>query len=278
MSTPGWSRRPMWRRPVSTGAEVNRYTKVTGLEQRPEGGWDRGHRHGDHRGRARRQRRRALGARGRQAGGALHPAARHGAPLHRHRAGARAEGPRARDHQHVRLHGRDLPATGGAGRPPRHLRAGLPRLGGGRCAGRLPQPAPAGRPGPDLARVGAGLPAFPGAGERRRQEGRQWALHLRAGRQPAGRARQGSAEFLAGVRRDGGLQPGRRDRPRPVALDGGERPRPGRAGHGRGPLRPLRDPALHPHQGRGKLPPALPLRLSERGAACRQAVPAHARL
>ena len=67
MSTPGWSRRPMWRRPAQHGAEVNRFTKVTGLSSGPRAldvVTDNGH----HRGRARRQRRRALGARGRQAG------------------------------------------------------------------------------------------------------------------------------------------------------------------------------------------------------------------
>ncbi len=47
------------------------------------------------------------------------------------------------------------------------------------------------------------LRAFPGARPRRHPQGDQRALHLRAGRQPAGRAGAWPAQLLGGLRRDG---------------------------------------------------------------------------
>ena len=81
--------------------------------------------------------------------------------------------------------------------------------------------AAAAGPGPDRAVAGGGVPAFPGAGEGRDQAGDQRALHLRAGRQPAGRAGAGADELLGGLRGDGGVQPGRRRRAGARELDDG---------------------------------------------------------
>ena len=130
----------------------------------------------------------------------------------------------------------------GAGRAARHLRAELGAVVARRDAGRLstasscPTISSASRP--ELER---GFKHFPARRQRRHQEGRQRALHLRARRQPAGRAGAGLQEFLARLRGHGRLQPGRRHRPRAVALDGGERSRPGRAADGRRALRAVRD-------------------------------------
>ena len=92
-------------------------------------------------------------------------------------------------------------------------------------AGRLPLAAPAGRLRPHRARARGRLPAFSGRRPGRREEVDQRAVHLRAGRQSAGRPGQGPAELLGRLRRHGRVQPGRRHRPRPVALDGGGRSR-----------------------------------------------------
>jgi dimethylglycine dehydrogenase len=207
------------------GVEIERFTRVTALEAAGRRQLGRRHRQGRHPRRARRQRGRAVGARGRQDGRPVDPGARDGASLHRHRGGAGARGAGARDHQHVGLHRRDLPAPGRPGRAARHLRAGKRALGARRDAGRLPQPAPARRSRAHLAGARARFQAFPGGRQGRAQEGGQRPLHLRPGRQSAGRTGPGPAELLARLRGHGRVQPGRRHRPGAIALDGSERSR-----------------------------------------------------
>ncbi len=84
------------------------------------------------------------------------------------------------------------------------------------AVGFRPRTAAAG-PRPHRAVAGGRLPAFPGAGECRHQAGHQRPLHLRAGRQPAGRPGAGPDQLLVRLRRHGRLQPGRRRRPGAVA-------------------------------------------------------------
>ncbi len=83
---------------------------------------------------------------------------------------------------------------------------------------------------------------LPGAGTRGRQERDPRPLHLCARRQPAGRPGAGPAQLLVGLRRDGGLQPGRRRGPDAGAMDDRGRTRARRDGDGRGPLRRLDQP------------------------------------
>ena len=117
-----------------------------------------------------------------------------------------------------------------------------------------------------------GLPAFPGARARRHQQGDQRPVHLRAGRQSAGRAGARAAQLLGGVRGDGRLQPGRRHRPGAVALDGAQtiRARTSCRWTSRASARSPRR-STPSHQGAGELRAALPPGLSERGAAGRAA-------
>ena len=67
------------------------------------------------------------------------------------------------------------------------------------------------------------LQTLPGAGACGDQVGDPRPLHLRARWQPAGRAGAGAAQLLVGLRRHGGLQPGRRRGPEPCAMDGRRR-------------------------------------------------------
>ena len=106
--------------------------------------------------------------------------------------------------------------------------------------------AAAARPRPHRAVARGRLPALPGAGERRHQAGDQRPLHLRAGRQPAGRAGAGADQLLGRLRGDGGLQPGRRRRAGARELDDGGRSRARRLRHGRGALRRVGDACATP--------------------------------
>ena len=71
---------------------------------------------------------------------------------------------------------------------------------------------------PDLDRIAPSprgrVPAFPGARARRHQARDQRPVHLRARRQPAGRAGAGAAQLLLRLRRDGGFFARRRRRAR----------------------------------------------------------------
>ena len=122
----------------------------------------------------------------------------------------------------------------------------------------------------DLERIApsleVGFEHFPGVGQGRHPEGGQRTVHLRAGRQSVDRAHQGAEEFLGRLRRDGGLQSGRRSRPGAVALDGRRRSRRRHLGHGCGAIRRLDHPGLHQRQGARELFAPLPHPLSERRA------------
>ena len=126
---------------------------------------------------------------------------------------------------------------------------------------------------PDLDRIAPSLevgfrhfPAFERAGIRQIING---PFTFAPGRQPARRPGARPDQFLVRVRRDGGLQPGRRRRPRARVLDRARRPRLRRLRHGRGPLRRLRHDGLHQRQGARELQPPLSHLLPERGTAGR---------
>ena len=123
------------------------------------------------------------------------------------------------------------------------------------------------RPRSHRAESGDRVRALPRTRQGGHPQGRQRPLHLRAGRQSADRAGEGPEEFLGRLRRHGGLQPGRRRRPRARQLDDRGRSRPRRLGHGRRALRRLGDLALHQRQGARELLAPLPHPFPQRGAA-----------
>jgi dimethylglycine dehydrogenase len=98
---------------------------------------------------------------------------------------------------------------------------------------------------PDLDRITPSLEVGFRHGARRHQAHHQWSVHLLARRQSARRAGAGSARLLVRLRGHGGLQPGRRRRPRALAVDGERRSGVRRMGHGRCALRRVGDPPLH---------------------------------
>ncbi len=112
--------------------------------------------------------------------------------------------------------------------------------------------------------VDGGIRAFPATRERRHQEGRQRAVHLRAGRQPAGRPDQGPQELLGGLRRHGRVQPGRRRGPVARELDGRWRSGRRHLGDGRRALRRLGQPSVHQRQGARELLATVPHPLPQR--------------
>ena len=127
--------------------------------------------------------------------------------------------------------------------------------------------AAAARSRPHRAVARARLQAFPRHGQGRHQADHQRALHLLARRQSAGRPGPGPEELLVRLRGHGGLQPGRRRRPRAVAMDGQRRSGLRRLGHGHRPLRRMGDPQLHQREGARELFPPLLDPLPQRGAA-----------
>ena len=134
----------------------------------------------------------------------------------------------------------------------------------------------------DLERIApsleVGFAHFPALGRRGHQESGQRSVHLCSRRQSAGRPDPRLEEFLGGLRRHGGLQPGRRRRSGAVALDGRRRSGRRHLGHGRGALRGLGDACLHQRQGSRELLAALQHSLSERGIAGGAALAHHADL
>ena len=80
---------------------------------------------------------------------------------------------------------------------------------------------------------------LPGARRGRHQDDHQRPLHLRPGRQSAGRPGAGTAQLLVGLRGDGRVQPGRRRRPDAGRMDGRRRTVARRIRDGRGALRRL---------------------------------------
>ena len=115
------------------------------------------------------------------------------------------------------------------------------------------------------------LPPFPPAGARRHQADRQRAVHLCAGRQSGHRSDPRAPQLLGRVRRDGGVQPGRRRRARAVELDDPWRSGLRRLGDGRGALRRLGDDGVHQREGARELFAALSHPLSQR-RTCRRRV------
>ncbi len=171
------------------GAEVYRHTRVVETDAAARRHLGRRHRQGHDRRRACRQCRRAVGARGRPHGRARAAGARHGAhvPHHRGHAGGRGLANRRRC---------CTSSTSTA-------RSTCARSAAACCSAPTRRPASRGRSGrrrgisatsccePDLDRIApiarGRLQAFPGLEQRRHQAGHQRPLHLRAGRQPAGR-------------------------------------------------------------------------------------------
>jgi glycine/D-amino acid oxidase-like deaminating enzyme len=105
----------------------------------------------------------------------------------------------------------------------RHVRAGVRALVAARGAVDLRQAAADARSRPDRPVAGDSVPALSGAGGRGDQDRDQRAVHLRPGRQPAGRPGAWRAQLLGGLRGDGGVFAGRRRGPHPRALDGRRR-------------------------------------------------------
>ena len=169
------------------GAEVYRFTRVTALEARADGTWDVITDKGTLRRRARRQRRRPVGARSRPHRRARAADPGDGAPVRDHRRDPRgrrlAEGNAARD----RLRGRDLHAAGRPRHADRHLREGRRAVVRARDAVGFHARAAAQRSRAHRAQPRSRLPAFSGAGARGHQEDRQRTVHLRARRQSADR-------------------------------------------------------------------------------------------
>ena len=272
--------------PSGTTIAYSKAAKKLGAEivlQEPGQGADAGcgrhlerhHRTGNGEGRACRQLRRPVGARGRPHGRRRAAGARHGAHVSADRAdaggGGLQQGDRPRDDRRARFQGRDLHPPGAQRHPARHLREGLQAVVAGQHAVGFRPRAAAARPRPHRAVAGGRLQAFPGHREGRHQAGRQRPLHLRAGRQPAGRPGAGPHQFLGGLRRHGRLQPGRRRRAGAVQLDGQRRSGLRRLGHGRRPLGRMGVAALHQRQGARELFAPLLDPLPQRGTAGRAA-------
>ena len=261
------------------GAEVRQHTPVTGLSQRARRHLGRPprERRPDPR-RARRQRRRSVGPRGRPVRRDRAAGPRDGASLpadRRHARGRRVQRPdRPRDADGPRLRRRDLHPPGRRGDAPRDVRAELPAVVAAGDAVGLRVAAPQAGPRPDHAGAQRRLQALPGDGHDRDPPRRQRAVHVRARREPARRAGPRAARLLGRLRRDGRAEPGRRRRARSGGVDDRGRRRrlgDGYLGDGRRPLRRLRDARLHERQGPGELPAAVPDHVPERGAAGRPA-------
>ena len=104
--------------------------------------------------------------------------------------------------------------------------------------------AAAARPRPDRAEPRGRLPALPGARARRHQaRSINGPFTFAPDGNPLVGPVRGLAQLLGRLRRDGGIQPGRRRRPRAVELDGRRRSGLRRLGDGRRALRRLGDAA-----------------------------------
>ena len=163
----------------------------------------RGHRQGRDPCRAHRQRRRAVGARGRADDRPRAPRARDGAHVPRHRGHVRGRrsqcGDGTRDADGARLRRRDLHPPRGRRDVAGHVRAGVrPVVAADRTVDVRHGAAPTG-PRPHRALAGDRLQALPGDGDGRHQADHQRAVHVRPRRQPAGRADPWDPQLLGGV-------------------------------------------------------------------------------
>ncbi len=221
--------------------------------------------------RAHRQRRRAVGPRGRADDRTRAARAGDGAHVPRHRGhgrGRRAQrGDRSRDADGPRLRGRDLHPPGAGRDADGDVRAGVRAVVAADGAVDVRHGAAGARPRPHRPVAGGRLQALPGDGDGRDQAHRQRAVHVRPRRQPAGRADPRDPQLLGGLRGDGRAVAGRRCRPGAGQLDDDGRPAARHLGHGRRPLRRLGEPRLHQRQGARELQQALPHHVPQRGAA-----------
>ena len=246
------------------GAEVHQHTPVVGLDQRPDGTWDVHFENGDPIHAEHVVNAGGLWARevGRMVGMELPVLAME------HHYLITEDMPEVA--AHVAKTGREMPmALDFAGEIYIRQEGGAMLLGTYEqaCVPWSPQADPVGlrvaaaqaRPRPAHARAVGRVQALPGDGHDRHQARRQRAVHVLAGRQPAGRADPRAARLLGGLRGHGRAVPGRRRRAGPGDLDDRRRPRrlrDGYLGDGRRPLRRLRDARLHERQGPGELPAA----------------------
>ena len=191
-----------------------RQTRVIDLQAARRRQLGRDHRPGQRARRARRQRRRPVGARGRAHGRPRAADPRDGAPVPDHRGHAGAQGPEGAAALH-RLRGRDLHAPGARRHADGHLRARRRAVvAARRRRGTSARTCCRTTSSASRRRLEVGFEHFPRARERRHPQGRQRPVHLRARRQSADRPGARAAELLGRLRRHGGLQPGRRRRPR----------------------------------------------------------------
>ena len=225
------------------GAEVYRFTRVTDLDAAPDGTWDVITEKGNLRRRARRQRGRPVGARSRAHGRARAAGARDGAPVphHRRHAGGRSRRrrrcctsstSRARSTCARKAAGMLIGTYETAGVPwsPSRDAVGL-RARAAAARSRAHRAEPRGR----LPRT---FRALERAGIKRIVNG---PFTFAPDGNPLDRADPGPAQLLGRLRRDGGIQPGRRRRPRARELDGRGRSGLRRLGDGRRALRRLGD-------------------------------------
>ncbi len=123
---------------------------------------------------------------------------------------------------------------------------------------------------PDIDRIAPSLEIafthFPALSARRHQEDRQRPLHRLARWQPARGTSTRTVWILVCVWRHGGIQPGRRRRPRARELDDPRGPWIRRVGHGCGPLRQLGQQGLYQCKGARKLCAPILDPISERRA------------
>ena len=190
------------------GAEIVLRNPVRELRPPPRRALGRGDGAGHGERRIRGQRGGPVGAGGRGDGGGVPAVPPDGAPVPGHRRSPR--GVRARRRASA-LHGPgrgELPAPGRARARGRHVRAGVRAVGGGRDAGGLRARTPAREDRPHGGQARRRVRALPGPEDGRGEACHQRSLHLRPGRQSAGRPGAGTAQLLGGVRGDGGLQPG----------------------------------------------------------------------
>ena len=128
--------------------------------------------------------------------------------------------------------------------------------------------------GAHCSRARARLCTLPRRGPSRNQEVCQWTIHILSGRQPARGPNQGHARNVVGLCSDGRIVARWRRWAFTCQLDGARRPGRRHLGHGRCPLRRLRNAGIHQREGARKLFASIPHHLPER-RACSSTTTAH---